>query len=44
MSMIDIQKSEKSIIGVRMLKDLWKENSLCFGNKANALRQPPTKE
>lgn len=37
MSMFDIQKSEKLIIGVRMLKDLWKENSLCFGNKANAL-------
>lgn len=35
--MIDIPKNEKLIIGVRMLKDLWKENLLCFGNKANAL-------
>ena len=25
------------ISGVRNLKDLWKEKSLCFGNKANAL-------
>ena len=25
------------IVGVRNLKDLWKEKSLCFGNKANVL-------